>query len=64
MERRQTKNSEDYDVPIEKPFDELPAWFVNRLNSRLVTRRFPKDRNSNNMQSERVQRPGIGGTVR
>lgn len=29
----------DFDKPIEKPFDELPVWFLEMLNSRFTTKR-------------------------
>jgi len=38
-------NQADFDKPIEKPFDELPSWFVEMLNARLTTKRFEKNRN-------------------
>jgi hypothetical protein len=42
MEGRTAMKKENYDMPIEKPFGELPVWFLSNLNSRLVTKRFPK----------------------
>jgi hypothetical protein len=32
----------NFDIPIEKPFDELPEWFVRNLRSRLVTKKMTK----------------------
>lgn len=39
MDNKKQNSKEYYDMPIERPFEELPEWFVRTLNSRLVTKR-------------------------
>lgn len=33
----------NYDKPIEKPYEELPKWFVEMLNARFTTKRSHQD---------------------
>lgn len=40
VKSNRTQNS--YDKPIQKPFEELPEWFVRTLHSRMVTKRKSK----------------------
>jgi hypothetical protein len=63
MEGRQAMKKENFDVPIEKPFGELPAWFVSNLNSRLVTKRFPKDRDAKRVHEGRGRNTGLRGSA-
>lgn len=55
---------ENYDVPIEKPFGELPAWFVSNLNSRLVTKRFTKDRQAKHANEDGSRNSGLSNCTR
>lgn len=46
------KSGNDYDQPIERPFEELPDWFVRTLHSRMVTKRLPKLRETGANRAE------------
>ena len=63
MERKQSRNIAEYDVPIERPFDELPTWFTDRLNSRFVTKRFPKPGDAGRNDQDRTRRTGADNTA-
>lgn len=52
MKENKRFSKSDYDQPIERPFEELPEWFVRNLQARLVTKRTPKHRESG---SDRVE---------
>jgi hypothetical protein len=42
MENRPKLQTAEYDIPLAKPYNELPEWFNGRLISRLVTKKLPK----------------------
>ena len=44
MNEQHPKKS-NYDKPIERPFEELPKWFVEMLNARFTTKRSHNDHN-------------------
>jgi len=53
-ERHKTNRPREYDTPIDRPEDELPAWFVRTLNSRFTTKRTrEEDRETRPVRSRR-----------
>jgi hypothetical protein len=46
MEQRTETKIAVYDVPIAKPKGEIPEEFVRLVESRFVTKRFPKPENT------------------
>ncbi|MDM7920779.1 MAG: hypothetical protein QUS14_00650 [Pyrinomonadaceae bacterium] len=39
MNEKRKDGKQTYDVPIKRPFEELPEWFARTLNSRYTTKR-------------------------
>lgn len=56
MKEQQLNPTADYDHPIEKPFEELPDWFIERLNSRLTTKRFHKTHDTGANRGQRKKK--------
>jgi hypothetical protein len=60
--KKHNNNDAYYDTPIERPFEELPEWFARTLNSRLTTKRLPREPESggsyNNPHSRNPQPRG------
>ncbi|HSI88813.1 MAG TPA: hypothetical protein VK918_07135 [Pyrinomonadaceae bacterium] len=52
MEKKTNKEG-GFDKPIQKPFDELPEWFMRNLRSRLVTKKIRKNPNVNDPNDNR-----------
>ena len=48
-----TEQKSGFDKPIQKPFDELPEWFMRNLRSRLVTKKMTKNSNTNDPNDSR-----------
>lgn len=44
-----------YDMPISMPKEEMPEEFVRLIESRLVTKRFPKQQNTQMNPNQRKQ---------
>lgn len=59
MDNKKQKPKEAfYDMPIERPFEELPEWFVRTLNSRLVTKRPQRDSDKGSSYTDAGSRNG------
>jgi hypothetical protein len=56
MEQQQRKSKiAVYDMPISMPEEEMPEEFVRLIESRFVTKRFPKPQNTHVNRNARKQ---------
>lgn len=55
MNREHKVSKSTYDKPIERPFEELPDWFIRTLHSRMVTKRFPKQHETGANRAENAK---------
>lgn len=57
MEQKQQQHTiAVYDKPIEKPTTDIPQDFIEKIEARFVTKRFPKDRNTHTLVANSVNR--------